>query len=462
LSIDARKPSRGGDTAFLGHPAGLGWLSAAEFWERFSYYGMQALLVLYMTNYLLTPEHAGDVLGLPWFQRLLETLYVKELSGAALASATYGFYAGFVYVTPLAGGWLADRFIGRTAAVTMGASLMALGHFLMAFEASLLFALLALLIGVGLFKGNIAAQVGELYADGDARRAAAFQIYYLGIQMAVIISPIICGTLGQTVGWHWGFGAAGVGMVIGLAIYLMGRPTLPAERKRTEQVARQPLTANDRTMIAFLILIVPVLALGIIGNQEIFNAYLIWSEQNLRLEFFGKTMPITWMLSVDAIVSTILMAGMVAFWRWYGRRWSEPNEITKMAIGVATAAFAPVILAVASMITAATGEPVSIAWAVAFHVVNDLGFANVLPVGLALYSRAAPKGFEGTLIAVYYLHLFLGNFITGYLGGLLGEMSGARFWLLHAGLMAIPVVVLFAARYLPLPALRDSYRPAPA
>lgn len=226
------------DTAFLGHPIGLGWLSAAEFWERFSYYGMQALLVLYMTQYLLLPEHQGNVLGFAWFQKLLEAINGNALSGQALASATYGFYAGFVYVTPLAGSWLADRVLGRTATVTIGASLMAIGHFLMAFEVSFLFALLALLLGVGCFKGNIAAQVGELYRIGDPRRATAFQIYYLGIQIAVIISPLICGTLGQTVGWHWGFGAAGVGMVIGLVIYLLGRPSFPAERRRSWALPR--------------------------------------------------------------------------------------------------------------------------------------------------------------------------------------------------------------------------------
>src|SRR5205807_556082 len=150
------------------------------------------------------------------------------------------------------------------------------------------------------------------------------------------------------------------------------------------------------------------------------------------------------MLSVDAIVSTVLMALMVMFWRWYGKRRQEPNEITKMAIGAAIGTCAPAVLALASQITATTGQPVSLMWAIGFHLINDLGFANLLPVGLALFSRLAPKGVEGLMIAVYYLHFFLGNLITGYLGGLLEEMPGVQFWMMHVGLMAIATAVLFA------------------
>ena len=441
------KPSS--DTAFLGHPAGLGWLAGSEFWERFSYYGMQALLVLYMTHQLLTPGHVDHVLGFSPFQRLLEFINGRALSGVALASATYGFYAGFVYLTPIAGGVIADRWLGKTATVAIGAGLMALGHFLMAFDVSFVLALFCLLIGVGCFKGNIAAQVGDLYAEGDLRRADAFQIYYLSIQVAVIVSPFVCGTLGESVGWHWGFGAAGVGMLLGLLTYLRGRYAFAKERilKDSGTVARPPMTTRDKKALLLLILLIPALALSLIGNQEIFNAYLVWAEKNFQLVFFGHTMPITWMLAVDAFVSTALIAGSVVFWRWFGRHWNEPNEITKIAIGVFIAALAPAVLALASLVVARTGHPVSLAWAVAFHIVNDLGFANMLPVGLALYSRVAPKGLEGVMVAIYYLQLFLGNLLVGYLGGLLGTMSDGSFWFLHVGLMLVSAAVLILARF---------------
>ena len=434
-------------TSFIGHPPGLGWLSMSEVWERFSYYGMQALLVLYMTNYLFKPEHVGKVWGFGPFSHAIQYFY-GPLSAQALASAIFGLYAGLVYVTPLAGGWLADRVLGRTQTVTIGASLMALGHFLMAIEASLLPALFCLLLGVGCFKGNIAAQVGDLYGPDDHRRADGFMVYFLGIQIAVIVSPLVCGTLGQTVGWHWGFGAAGVGMLIGLGVYLTGRYALPPEPSRTKETQkRPPLTGKDWRVIALLVALLPVLALSLVSNQEIFNAYLIWAEKNFQLVFFGQTMPITWMLSVDAFVSTALMAAVIWFWRWWAKRWTEPSELTKIVIGTAISAFAPLVLAAAAWRVSQTGQPVSIFWAFGFHIVNDLGFSMVLPTGLALYSRAAPKGLGGTMIAVYYLHLFMGNMLIGYVGGLLSTMTAVNFWLLHAGMMAVGMGLLVVARF---------------
>jgi POT family proton-dependent oligopeptide transporter len=433
------------DIAFLGHPTGLGWLAASEFWERFSYYGMQALLVLYATHYLLLPGHVEHVWGFVPFSHALESVY-GALTPGAMASIIFGWYAGLVYVTPLAGGLLADQLIGRTAAVTIGALLMALGHFLMAFEASFLLALLCLLIGVGCFKGNIAAQVGDLYAEGDHRRADAFQIYYIGIQLAGIVTPLVCGTLGESVGWHWGFGAAGIGMLLGLATYLIGRPTFPKEKIRGDAVVRPPMTARDRQAVILLTLLVPVITCSLLGNQQMFNTYLVWGEKNLQTHFFGWIMPITWLLSVDGIASAILMTGTVLFWRWYAARWTEPDELGKIAIGAMVAAGAPLLLAMASMLVAQSGHPASLWWAIGFHIVNDIGVSSILPVVLALYSRAAPKGLEGMMIAVSYLAFFAGNLAVGWLGSLYGAMTPAGFWLLHAGLVAGAGMVLLIVR----------------
>jgi POT family proton-dependent oligopeptide transporter len=436
------------DAAFLGHPRGLAWLSFSEVWERFSYYGMQALLVLYMTHFLLLPGHVEHVIGFSSFRAAIEGVY-GSLSPQALGSAIFGLYAGLVYLTPIAGGVLADRFIGRTRAVIAGAALMAAGHFLMAFEASFLFALLCLLIGVGCFKGNIATQVGDLYAAGDHRRADAYQIYMIGIQLAVIASPFVCGTLGEVYGWHWGFGAAGVGMAIGLVVYLGGLKWLPPEppiRPRESKSSRAKLAPGEVRTVFVLALLVPVLAIASVGNQQIFNAYLVWGEANYQLQFFGKTMPITWILSFGSVVSTVTIILSVLFWRWWATRRTEPDEITKLAIGVAIAALAPLMLAVAAAIVAATGQKASLGWAFAFEVINDLGFANVFPVGLALFSRAAPKSLSGMMIGVFYLHLFLGNMLVGWLGGLLERMSGTAFWLLHAGLIGMAAAILLIVR----------------
>ena len=223
------------DRSFIGHPRGLAYIAFTEAWERFSYYGMQSLLVLYMVNRLLHPGHIENIAGFGPFRHLLETIYRGPLSVQALASAIFGLYTGFVYLTPIGGGLLADRVIGRTRTVTLGALLMAAGHFLMAFDVTFLLALMCLLTGVGCFKGNLASQVGALYATGDNRRADAFQIYYIFINGGVIAAPLIAGTLGEVYGWHWGFGAAGVGMLIGLTIYLSGRKWLPPDSPVVEK-----------------------------------------------------------------------------------------------------------------------------------------------------------------------------------------------------------------------------------
>jgi POT family proton-dependent oligopeptide transporter len=190
-----------------------------------------------------------------------------------------------------------------------------------------------------------------------------------------------------------------------------------------------------------------VLALGTVGNQEIFNAYLVWAEKAYDLTVFGFAIPVTWLISFDSIVSTATLLLVVLFWRWWATRWPEPDELLKITIGVGIAALAPLALAAAAIANLASHQRVSLWWGVAFEALNDIGFANVLPVGLALYSRAAPKGLGGTLVATYLLNLFVGNLFVGWLGGLLEQMPASSFWLLHAGIMAGAALVLFATRF---------------
>ncbi|MEI9986917.1 MAG: peptide MFS transporter [Aliidongia sp.] len=437
---------------FLGHPRGLAYLIFAEGWERFSYYGMLALLVLYLGQYLLLPGHVEHVAGFAAFRETIESV-TGPLSPAALASQIYGLYAGFVYLTPIAGGLVADRLLGRTMTITIGAILMALGHFLMAFDVSFLAALACLLIGVGCFKGNLSSQIGELYAPGDLRRADAFQILLLGINIAATASPLICGTLGQKVAWHWGFGAAGIGMLVGLVVYLSGRRWLPPDRRAGHHspnaaavVSPPKLAPGDGITVLVLVGLLPALTLSAIGNQQIGNAYTVWGNTNYDLNLFGWAMPVTWLQSLDTVVSSVTILLAMAFWRWWAKSRPEPDEITKLAIGALIAAAAPLILALASFREAASGEKVGLAWALGFHFVNDIGFANVFPVGLALFSRAAPKAVGGLLIGAYFLHLFACNLAVGWLGGLLERMAATQFWLLHAGLVAAGAGIMLLFR----------------
>jgi POT family proton-dependent oligopeptide transporter len=460
MTADATYPSHSpdpSDRAFLGHPKGMGYLAFAEGWERFSYYGMQTLLVLYMTQQLFLPGHVEHIAGFPAFRSFVEFINGGHLDPQPLASATFGLYAGLVYLTPLAGGFIADRLIGRTRTITIGALLMAAGHFLMAFEVSFLIALLCLLVGVGCFKGNIATQVGELYGPDDLRRADAFQIFLLSVNIAVIIAPLVCGYLGQEIAWHWGFGAAGVGMLIGLTVYLSGRRWLPADsgpaRKGEARPEHPPLVKGDGVRIAVLVLLLPLLVLSAVGNQEIFNAYLVWGDANFALSFFGQSFPVSFLISLDAFISTGMIFLSVLFWRWYGTRWSEPDEITKLTIGTVISALAPLALAFAAWQQAATGQKVGLGWGLAFHIINDIGFANVFPVGLALYSRASPRAVGGLMIGVYYLHLFACNMLVGKLGGYLSSMEAGRFWMMHAilvgaGAVGLLIVRSFAGRLL--------------
>jgi POT family proton-dependent oligopeptide transporter len=436
MSAIPTSADRESDHSFVGHPRGLGYLAFAEGWERFSYYGMQTLLVLYMVRQLLHPGHIERIAGFNLFRATLERAYGTPLSTVALASAIFGLYTGLVYLTPIAGGIIADRWLGRTRTVTIGALLMAAGHFLMAFDVSFLVALLCLLVGVGCFKGNIASQVGSLYAPADLRRADAFQIYFLFINGAVIVSPLITGTLGEVYGWHYGFGAAGVGMLISLVIYLYGRKWLPPERAPTRagSTTRPGLSADERTAVVVLILLLPILAIGALGNQEIFNAYLLWVPDNVNLVFFDRVMPTTWLITLDATVSISSLVAVVAFWRLWSRRFKEPSEIVKIIIGMGLSAAAQLALVAAATISA-SGHKAGIGWVLAFEVLNSVGFANVFPVGLALYARASPKVIAATMIGVYYLHLFMANNLVGWLGGLVERMPGTQFWLLHAALV---------------------------
>jgi len=431
------------DRAFLGHPKGLGYLAFTEAWERFSYYGMQSLLVLYMAKQLLLPGHVENIAFFDSFKRLY-----GGLEGPALASAIFGTYAALVYFTPTLGGLIADKWLGKRRTVLAGALLMALGHFLMAFEISFLFALLSLIIGSGLFKGNLASQIASLYEPDDLRRADAFQIYYLAINAGVILSPLVTGTLGEKIGWHWGFGAAGVGMLIGLAIYLAGQRYLPAEEpiRAQEKGARDPMTRDDWIALGITILLIPVMAIGLLPNQEIFNAYLLWGDRAFELNLFGTQLPTTWLITLDAIVSVSFLAIVALFYRWYGKRWREPDELGKIVIGSVFSIAGMLCLFMAAA-TQPHGGKIGLAWPVAFHFLNSIGFAHMLPVTLALFARISPRQLQSTVVGMYSMSFFVANALVGWIGGWINTMPATTFWLIHAGFAGAAGLVFLLLKF---------------
>ena len=469
------------DRAFIGHPKGLGYLSFIEACERFSYYSMQTLLTLYMVNYLLVAERMDGVAGLNW----LRSWHYQGLEGQPLSSAIFGDYTSLVYLTPIFGGIIADRFSGRRVALFAGGIVMSIGHFLMAIEGAFLFALLALIVGVGLFKGNIASQVGALYKENDLRRAMAFQIFYIAINVSVIAAPLISGTLGEEVGWHYGFGTAGIVMVLGVLLFLAGRRHLPVEEGESESIgagktvstiavaaivtaivvgitlaagifvamaALIPLyfvltrgrDRKEKGRVLALIVLIPVMAVALLTNQEIFNAYLVWGDQQFDLTFYGTTLPTTWLITLDATLSFAMLVAVAGFWAFWGRNHREPDELTKIIIGsVFTVAGGLCLVAAAAF--QAPGEKIGLFWPVMFHLLNSIGFAHVLPISLALFSRLAPRALASTVIGLYYLSFFLANKMIGKVGEWYSSMDTVNFWLLHVGsaVLALAVFVLY-------------------
>ncbi len=479
------------DRAFLGHPKGLGYLSFVEACERFSYYSMQTLLTLYMVKYLLVPERMAGVVGLDW----LRSWHYTGLEGQPLASAIFGDYTSLVYLTPILGGIIADRYCGQRVALFAGGIMMSIGHFLMAFEGAFLLALMALIIGVGLFKGNIASQVGALYKENDLRRAMAFQIFYIAINVSVIAAPLVSGTLGEKVGWHYGFGTAGIVMVLGVLIFLAGRPHLPAEGTDTKiDVAKtvstlaigtvataivigivfvagivialaalvplyffliRNLEQGEKIRVLALVLLIPALAIALLTNQEIFNAYLVWADEHFQLTFAGTTLPTSWMITLDATLSFGMLVAVALFYKWYGTRHREPDELGKMIIG-SFFTIAGGLCLFAAALTQPEGGKIGLFWPFMFHLFNSIGFAHILPVSLALFSKIAPKKLNATVIGLYYLSFFAANKIVGQVGQLYSSMDTPTFWLIHiasavVGLFAFILFKIFMSKRMALP-----------
>jgi POT family proton-dependent oligopeptide transporter len=427
----SRTDTRDRPSDLFGHPRALTFLFATEMWERFSYYGMRALLVLYMVKYLLVPERAAQALGLIGFRHALEFVF-GPLAPQPFASQIYGFYTGLVYLTPIFGGLLADRVLGARRTVILGVALMAIGHFMMAFEPLFLFALGVLILGNGAFKPNISTQVGALYPPGDRRRDRAFSIFYVGINLGAFLAPLVCGTLGEELGWHYGFAAAGVGMTAGLVIYLAARPTLPPDafHKRT---TAEPLSRSAyQAIAALLLLFVPAsLFWGIYEQQG--NTIVLWASENTDRHVFGWDIPVTWFQALNPFMIFAFTPFIVALWRRQGAR--EPSTVAKMAIGCFLAALAYLILVAAAHLSASAQA--SWLWLFAYFFVLTVGELYLSPTSLSLVTKIAPASLLAMMMGVWLATSFAGGFLAGYLGTFWSSMSKDSFFLMLAAISAV-------------------------
>ncbi|AQS89229.1 peptide transporter [Neoasaia chiangmaiensis] len=407
----------------------------------FSMYGFESLLVLYVVNHLLKPDVLPHVWGMSAFLPFVQALYNAHTPNA-LAAAITGLFLALIYVTPMLGGLLADWRLGRTRMVLIGGFLLIAGLICLAIDQTFLIALALLLLGLGCTRGILPAQVGALYAGDDPRRADAYQLFVLGIQVSVIVSPALCSTVAQNIGWHAGFLTAGIGMLVGLCFYFIGRRHLPTDTIAGHTHKKVRLTATEKRTLLILFAILPLLAVATISNTDIFNGYLIWADRYYQLTFLGYNMPASWLVSMDGFVSTFTVLGIVAFWRVWNRYRSDPGEMSKIIIGSMICTIAPSILALGAWIQPGPHH-ISLAWGIAFHLVNDVGFGLCYATGMALFSRAAPQAVNSTVVAAYSLHLFLGNLLVGKIAGLLGSLSSPVFWLLHVVLAMAATTLLW-------------------
>jgi proton-dependent oligopeptide transporter, POT family len=428
---------KGAGNDLFGHPRALSYLFATEMWERFSYYGMRALLVLYMVKYLLDPQRAGQVLGLGPFRSALEFVF-GPLALQPLASQIYGFYTGLVYLTPIFGGLLADRVLGQRRTVILGAALMAIGHFMMAFEQLFLLALFVLILGNGAFKPNISTQVGSLYASGDRRRDRAFSIFYVGINLGAFLAPLVCGTLGEELGWHYGFAAAGVGMTTGLIIYLCATPTLPKDSFAKREMAHGPMSREAWLSIgAIMALMLPVsLFWGTYEQQG--NTIALWADQHTDRHFLGGEIPVTWFQAFNPFMIFAFTPFIVALWRWQGE--GEPSTVAKMAVGCFLNAAAYLVMVAAAWHT--DGAPANWLWLFAYFVVITVGELYLSPVGLSLVTKVAPVHLLSMMMGVWLSTSFIGGFLAGYLGTFWSGLAKTDFFLMLAIISAVAGVMI--------------------
>ena len=440
-----RAPDRADD--LFGHPRGLSYLFTTEMWERFSYYGMRALLVLYMIKYLFEPARIQQVLGFGALRQTLEWMF-GPLDPQPLASLIYGSYTALVYFTPIIGGLIADRILGQRRTVVIGASLMAIGHFMMAFEPLFLFALLFLILGNGAFKPNISTQVGGLYAPGDARRDRAFSIFYVGINLGAFFSPLVCGTLGEEVGWHYGFAAAGVGMTLGLAIYLYATRTLPPdELTRSRAAGETHRFGRDewRAVIALLVLSLPVTFFWA-TYEQMGNTIALWADdftdRSVNLLVATLEIPTTWFQAFNPFLIFAFTPFIIALWTRQAARGREPSTVAKMAYGCFFNAAANLILVAAAWF--AGPAKASWLWLTGYFVVITIGELYLSPTALSLVSKVAPAHALSMMMGVWLATSFYGSFLAGYLGSFWSGMAKTNFFLMLAVISALAGVAVLA------------------
>ncbi len=456
-SARPRAPSK--DLA--GHPIGLYVLAFTETWERFCYYGMRALLVYYMTKFLFLPEHAGNVLGYRAVERGLEAVF-GPMSTQALSSQIYGLYTGLVYLTPLFGGMIADRWWGQRKTVIVGGIIMAFGEFVLMVPSLFYVGLLLLIIGNGAFKPNISTQVGALYPKGDPRRDRAFNIFYVGINAGAFVAPFVCGTLGERYGWGLGFGSAGVGMIGGLIFYIWGQKYLAPDlvMKRSAPTigshvapSQAAFTRDEWGKITALVVLCVLNVLFWAVYEQQGNTLALWADGNtdrraLGFLGIGWEIPATWFQAVNPFFIGALTPLINALWERQQKAGSEPSSVTKMAIGCVLLGISFLIM-IGGARAYATGQLASMWWLVGCTFLLTVGEIYLSPVGLSLVTKISPPRIVSMMMGFWLMSSFGGNYLSGYLGTFWEKMSKEAFFILMAAI-SFAAGIMMVGLFIPL------------
>ncbi len=406
------RPAATPDVGFFGHPRGLSTLFFTEMWERFSYYGMRGFLILYMTKALgFTDQHAG---------------------------LSYGNYVSSVWLTPILGGLIADRWLGQYRSVLVGGIIIAFGHFTLAFPALPFFyaGLTLIVIGTGLLKPNISTLVGALYAPGDERRDAGFSIFYMGINLGAFLGPLIAGRLAEGVDWHLGFACAGVGMTLGLVQYVVGRGRL---QPALERLAARPrpaaagvasgegLSGDDWRRIAVVVVLFVFASVFWGAYEQAGSTLALFADRYVNLEFLGIKLYASWFVSIQA--GFVILLSPFFAWLWVRLGPRQPSSPAKFALALMFVGLAFVLLLPAGA-SAQTGVKVTPLWLVGAYFIQELGELCLSPVGLSLVTKLSPVRLVGLLMGVFFLSNAVGNWLAGW---------SARF------ISTVPLVTLFGA-----------------
>jgi POT family proton-dependent oligopeptide transporter len=401
---------------WFGQPRGLTILFLTEMWEQFSYYGMRALLVYYMTKQLLIDQQ--------------------------MSSLIYGTYTSMAFFTPIIGGIISDRWLGKRRAVIIGGGTMALGHFMMTFEPLFYPALATIALGNGLFLPSLPSQINDLYKPDDPRRGWAYNVYYVGINVGGFLAPLVCGFLGETYGWHWGFGAAGVGMLLGLVVYVAGGKYLP-EQGRIERKAVQAAPVRNAKATVLLLLGVGLAVTIFRGAYEqVGNTVALFADAGIDRATALMTIPMTWFQALNPLFVIMMTPALLAWWSRRAVAGSDASSMQKMATGALIVAASYLILALAAY--AAGTERASWLWLLAYFVVYTLGELFILPTGLGLFARLAPPSLGATTVAAWFLAIFTGSMAAGIVGTLWSRMTHPVYFVLLAAIASIAAALLLA------------------